>query len=196
MIYKIKILFGFIRYSILLYKYLTNRDVRFVIDADIKRWKDELNLHSNNTIYNLVLLLTFHTQFRNLFLYRLKIHSNLILFICPPDKSLHIADDCENIEGGGLFFEHAFSSIIEVKHIGKGCLFRQLSTLGVKTSYRHDERPWIGDNVDFGANVTIIGNVRIGNNAIIGAGAVVVKDVPDNAVVAGNPASIIKYQAN
>ena len=36
--------------------------------------------------------------------------------------------------------------------------------------------------------------VTIGENAVVGAGAVVTKDVPDNAVVAGNPAKIIKYQ--
>ncbi len=48
--------------------------------------------------------------------------------------------------------------------------------------------------MDFGANVTVIGNVRIGNNAVVGAGSVVVKDVPDNAVVAGNPARIIRYK--
>ena len=35
--------------------------------------------------------------------------------------------------------------------------------------------------------------MTIGENAIIGAGSVVTKDVPDNAIVAGNPAKIIKY---
>ena len=44
-----------------------------------------------------------------------------------------------------------------------------------------------------GANSTILYDVNIGNNVIIGAGSVVVKDVPDNAVVVGNPARIIKY---
>jgi len=42
-----------------------------------------------------------------------------------------------------------------------------------------------------GSNVTIIGGVRVGASALIGAGAVVTKDVPDYAIVAGNPARII-----
>lgn len=45
-----------------------------------------------------------------------------------------------------------------------------------------------------GANICIIGDIRIGNNVTVGAGTVVVKDVPDNCVVVGNPARIIKMQ--
>lgn len=44
-----------------------------------------------------------------------------------------------------------------------------------------------------GANATILPGITIGENAMIGAGAVVTKDVPANAVVAGNPGKIIKY---
>jgi len=51
---------------------------------------------------------------------------------------------------------------------------------------------WIGNNVWIGGNVTILPGVSIGNNAIIGAGSVVVKDVPDNVIAAGNPCRIIK----
>lgn len=43
-----------------------------------------------------------------------------------------------------------------------------------------------------GANATILPNITIGKNAMVGAGAVVTKDVPDNAVVVGNPAYIVK----
>ncbi len=50
----------------------------------------------------------------------------------------------------------------------------------------------IGDNVWIGGSATIIPGVTIGNNVVIAAGAVVTKDVPDNVVVAGNPARIIK----
>jgi serine O-acetyltransferase len=46
--------------------------------------------------------------------------------------------------------------------------------------------------VEICAGARILGPVRIGNNVIIGANAVVVKDVPDNCIVAGVPACIIK----
>ena len=43
-----------------------------------------------------------------------------------------------------------------------------------------------------GTSATILGGITIGENALVGAGAVVTKDVPDNAVVAGNPAKVVK----
>ena len=52
----------------------------------------------------------------------------------------------------------------------------------------------IGNDVWIGANVIIMPKVRIGNGAILGAGTVVTKDVPDYAVVVGNPARIVKYR--
>lgn len=50
----------------------------------------------------------------------------------------------------------------------------------------------IGDNVWIGAGVNILPGVTIGSNTVIGAGAVVLRDVPDNMLVAGNPARIIR----
>ena len=58
-----------------------------------------------------------------------------------------------------------------------------------------DERPVIvGDNCYFGLGAKIIGKVRIGNNVTVGANAVVTKDIPDNVVVGGIPAKIIKIK--
>jgi acetyltransferase-like isoleucine patch superfamily enzyme len=53
--------------------------------------------------------------------------------------------------------------------------------------------PRILPGAKIGANATLLPGVTIGRNALVGAGAVVTKDVPDNAVVVGNPARIIKY---
>ena len=53
---------------------------------------------------------------------------------------------------------------------------------------------FIGDDVWIGARAIILPGVRIGTGAVIGAGAVVTKDVPDYAVVGGNPACILKMR--
>lgn len=50
----------------------------------------------------------------------------------------------------------------------------------------------IGDNVWIGGSAVIKPGVTIGNNVVVGCGAVVTKNIPDNVVVAGNPAKIIK----
>lgn len=51
--------------------------------------------------------------------------------------------------------------------------------------------PTIGDNVIIFPNSVVVGRITIGSNVIIGAGSVVINDVPDNCVVAGNPAKIV-----
>ena len=50
----------------------------------------------------------------------------------------------------------------------------------------------IGDNVWIGGGVTIIGGVTIGRNAVVAAGSVVIRDVPPDTLVAGNPARIVR----
>ncbi len=51
----------------------------------------------------------------------------------------------------------------------------------------------IEDGASIGSSATILCGIKIGKKAIVGAGSVVTKDVPEKAIVAGNPARIIKY---
>lgn len=67
---------------------------------------------------------------------------------------------------------------------------------GVLVGNKHSryEIPVIGDNVDLTAGCKVIGRVNIGNNVIVAPNSVVVKDVPDNAIVTGIPAKILKFK--
>lgn len=51
----------------------------------------------------------------------------------------------------------------------------------------------VGEGVHIGAAASIIPNIKIGSWSVIGAGSVIIRDVPDNAVVVGNPGRIVKY---
>ncbi len=52
----------------------------------------------------------------------------------------------------------------------------------------------IGNDVWFGQNVIVTNGARIGNGVIAGAGSIITRDIPDYAVVVGNPAKIIRYR--
>ena len=93
--------------------------------------------------------------------------------------------------GGGLTCYHPYATVINAKSIGENFQFRNGLTIGNKAN-NNQLIPTIGDNVTVGANVVIIGDIIIGDNVTVGAGAVVVKDVPNNSIVAGNPAKVIK----
>ena len=75
--------------------------------------------------------------------------------------------------------------------IGSNCFVRPGVVMGKKSVYKGGTQV-IGDNVEFGAGAKCIGELTIGNHVTIGANAVVTHSVPDNCVVAGIPARIIK----
>lgn len=99
-------------------------------------------------------------------------------------------DDTTKI-GFGFNVYHGQSLIINRDTIiGKNVTVRHNTTIGI--AKEGGNCPTIGDNVTIGANAVVIGDIMIGNNSTIGAGSVVIRNVPENSVVAGNPAKIIK----
>lgn len=125
--------------------------------------------------------------FRTLFYFRTPSFLTNVLRIFYPKHSSFIIDVATKI-GKGLRLAHPYSTILNAQSIGENVYINHLVTLGEIRG----KRPIIGNNVQIHANATIIGGIYVGENAIIGAGAVVVKDVPANAVAVGNPAKIIQ----
>ena len=83
----------------------------------------------------------------------------------------------------------------DVQFIGGGHNYENTNLPMAKQATKGRSKLIIGDDVWIGARATILGNVQtIGRGAIIGAGSVVTKPIPDYAIVAGNPARIIKYR--
>lgn len=160
-----------------------------VINADLKANSSK---HLNNKISNfneLTYKLLVDRYFRTLFYFRLNNISSKILRIFYPSYPSFIIDVYSNIKGG-VKLAHPYATIINAKTIGSSLYINHLVTIGEKDG----KKPVIGNNVEIHANASVIGGITIGDNVIIGAGAVVVKDVPSNAVVAGNPAKIIKIR--
>lgn len=100
-----------------------------------------------------------------------------------------------NTFGPGCHLQHrGFRHILPGTKIGANCEILPMVLIGKK---RPDLENWqitIGDNCYISTGVTILGPINIGNDVTIAAGAVVTKDIPDNCVVAGVPAKIIKNQ--
>ena len=92
----------------------------------------------------------------------------------------------------GLLLPHpGFIRIGSFCKIGKNCTILPMVLMGKKKP-GIDCSIEIGDNCYISTGVSIIGPVKIGNNVTIAAGAVVTKDVPDNCIIAGVPAKIVK----
>lgn len=95
--------------------------------------------------------------------------------------------------GPGFFIDHGMGVVIgETTEIGENCLLYQGVTLGGTGKEKGKRHPTLGNNVVVGAGAKILGPIKIGNGVKIGANSVVLKSIPDYAIVVGVPGRIIK----
>lgn len=140
--------------------------------------------HLNNSIFNGTksIIGLYHTFMMSYYYWKLRQISYKTGIQIPPNT-------CDS----GLKIWHYGYIIINSKtRIGKNLTIYPGVEIGQKTS--NGGCPIIGDNCFIGAGAKIFGNITIGKNVTIAANAVVVNNIPDNAVVGGVPAIIIKIK--
>jgi serine O-acetyltransferase len=98
--------------------------------------------------------------------------------------------------GSGTKF--AYGSIAVVIHrravIGTSCMIGSCVTIGGKSGSK--SVPVIGNNVYIATGAKILGDITVGDNCVIGANAVLINSIPNNTLVAGIPAKILKSDIN
>jgi serine O-acetyltransferase len=173
--------------AILAYQFSPSKGI---IDKDIKRWVKVVLKDSSNkpTWKYLHLLLLNYKEYRNLFYYRIKktnfLTGKFIEIFYPSLNSLFLST--ADI-GAGFVIHHGFSTIIYAKRIGENVTVAQQVTVGMVR-----DNPTIEDGVQITAGACVVGGITVGKNSIVGANATVTKNVPENCVVVGNPAFIVK----
>lgn len=174
--------------------YLFSKNKR-IIDIDIKRWAECTKIHPPKDgkilLVNLIWLLLFFKEYRNIFYLRIGKIRFLLSYLAPL-STLYICMKSEDF-GPGTFIQHGFSTIITAKHIGENCWINQQVTIGFNNSRKYGYgQPWIGNNVRISAGAKVCGNITVGDNSIIGVNAVIIKDVTKNSVVIPSPMMLIR----
>ena len=163
-----------------------------ILRREVADWMKVIPLPDCHSTYlNAIELMSRLPEFRSLLYYRYSIGEfNPIRTVY---RGEHISISCPKV-GEGLIIQHGFGTRIGCSKMGRNCQVWHGVTIGKSRSGLDQPRPIIGDNVKICANAMVLGGITVGDNAVIGAAAVVLKDVPPNATVVGNPARIIKQQ--
>ena len=167
---------------------------RKVINGDLEQINHQIKI-GKKLPHWLALLYFLHNNsyYRSIFYHRIGPVLTLLIGWWRPSNDYFIIPPSTTI-GNNFWFAHPYSTVLNAQSIGDNFHCINCITIGTKNGMvaKGGGRPIIGNNVSVGCNACIIGNIKIGDNVIIAAGSVVVKDVPDNCIVAGNPAKIIR----
>lgn len=149
----------------------------------------QLIMSDVGTYSNMLCMLIFFKHYRALFYHRLGRISFLISWLLPKDKTVIVP--FRTSIGKSAHFVHNYGSHLNAKSIGDNFTCYQYVVMGSKR-LRDEGLPVIGNNVTCATGVVIVGDITIGNNVQIAANAFVNRTIPDDCVVMGNPAKIVK----
>lgn len=166
-----------------LYYLCVSGKIKESIQLDFKRWCEWQQMSYNMASF--AILFAKLREFRTVVYKRLGWRKVFVICIWPPQDHCCIA--CSDV-GPGLIIQHGYSTVVVAEKIGANFHVNQC----VNVVWNQDQRCKIGNNVTICAAATVVGGVTIGDNVVVGAGAVVVKDVPANCIVVGNPMRIIE----
>lgn len=149
-------------------------------------------IHADDSFFlRFLWLMCRYDCYRNQVFFRCLQYSHLssvllrMLFPLKPDLEI------EGEIGEGLVIYHGHGTVIAPHRMGKNCAVYQGVTIGKNPRPGQEiSNPTIGNHVSIYTNAVVAGGITIGDNVQIGAGAVVMKDVPANSVVIGNPCII------
>lgn len=162
-----------------------------IVFKDFKVWKDTIEIPGRSDFRRFVWLFKNLKEYRTVFYWRIGRLGRIMSFFYKAHPCLYIQVSPQKV-GEGLVIQHGHSTVILIESCGKNCQIWQNVTLGKKYSGVDQKKPRIGDNVKICAGAIVLGDISVGNNVTIGAATLVLKNVPDNCTVVGNPARIIR----
>jgi serine O-acetyltransferase len=197
----------------------SKKDLQYYIAEDFKMFEYRIRAHkSDNTSYfKRKIVDIYYERFDKTLLFErtlrcLEYHTNMCKQTNTSNRAKHIYHFLKRIRyflkykklsynlgltipintmGPGLLIAHYGSIVINrLCRVGSNCIIHSCVNIGINKG----GVPQIGDNCYIGPGAKLFGAITIGNNVTIGANSVVNKSFPDNVVIAGIPAKIIRYK--
>lgn len=177
-------------------------DLKYFLSEDLKRFSKKPSFKDRILKNEVWYIYKYQRYLRYLEYYRNTGRSKIFLY-CYFFRYKRLGFDLRftiypNTIGPGFRIYHT-GDFIHIKkncRIGSNCTLLPGVVIGNKNLEGDNTWVTVGDNCYFGLGAKVFGEVKIGNNVVIGANSVVVKDIPDNCVVSGIPARIIKREGS
>jgi len=160
-----------------------------VFRDELLQWIKVLRINHKSEFFSFQWLFKNKPEYRSLLYFRMGGVKRLLKLMYREQNNLHF-EVKSDIIGNGLVFQHGYSTIINVEKMGINCQIWQNVTIGKERP--GGKKPIIGNNVRIFTGAVVVGDITIGDNVTIGANAVVNKSVPENCVVVGIPARIVR----